>query len=93
MRFTIRDLFWLMAVAGFAAGWLASHGNVQKRIRRLEIQARSLAQKLAIETNQNVQISIASREIIVTPICARVATGLPPFPQAASSPRTERGDE
>jgi hypothetical protein len=38
-RFTIRDLLWLMVVAGLAAGWWREHEYFAARARRSELRA------------------------------------------------------
>ena len=86
MRFTIRDVLWLTVVVAFAAGWFASDRNVKKRIRDWDMQIHFLAAKLAIATNENVHISIASGEVSVTPVCARLSYGLPYPPPSEPLP-------
>ena len=80
-RFTIRDVLWLMVVVAVSAAWWASHDDVQTRIRNAELQAHLQAAKLAIATNESVQISNESGQYIVTPVCARLSYGLPYPPQ------------
>ena len=43
MRFTIRDLMWLMAVVGLSAGWIADHIRVGDSPGRLETLTEILA--------------------------------------------------
>jgi len=88
MKFTIRDLVWLTVVVAFAAGWWASRDNEQRRIRNAELQVHLLAAKLAIATNENVNVSNekGKLEYIVTPVCARLSYGLPYPPPSKPLP-------
>jgi hypothetical protein len=43
MKFTIRDLFWLLLVCAIAAGWFANRRFLINRIRDLEEQVQDRA--------------------------------------------------
>jgi hypothetical protein len=38
LRFTIRDLFWLVVVVALAVGWWVDHAGVQRQRERLKMQ-------------------------------------------------------
>ena len=45
IRFTIRDLFWLVVVVALAVGWGSQQSRLQKDRDRLRIQMAELQQK------------------------------------------------
>ena len=71
MKFTIRDLLWLTAVAGLGVGWWLDH----QQVARLEAEASAteigmamMAERLEFLTDENIELSIKAGVPVMIPI-------------------------